>query len=231
MRIAGRKLGLVGLASLAAGLLAAACQAPPADTEDPFTATGQLIALSGGEAGPRNACFTCHGLRGEGDALGTPRLAGLSSGYLVKQLQDYADGRRPDPTMHAVARRLSPEQRQSVAAWYAALPMPPPDETRATASPAVVRLYHQGDPARGLTACASCHGAAGEGRGPANPPLAGQPPAYLAEQLRLWREGKRKNSPRHVMLTIGQALSEAEIVALADYAADLPGAEPAPSAR
>lgn len=44
-------------------------------------------------------------------------------------------------------------------------------------------LYSQGDSARGITACASCHGAAGNSTIPANPRLSGQPHEYLAKQL------------------------------------------------
>lgn len=217
-------LGIAGGSTMAACLLLVGCGASgEAPGRDPFTATGELIALSGGEAGARNACFTCHGLAGQGDGEGAPRLAGLPYGYLAKQLQDYADGRRPDPTMHAIAGKLSQSERLSVAAWYAAMPAPDVAYGEDAASPAVAALYQNGDPARGLLACARCHGAAGEGRGPANPPLAGQPAPYLAEQLRLWQDAKRRNSPQQVMLTISQRLTEAEIAALSDYAAGLPG--------
>lgn len=226
MRIAGRIVRMTGAAAVSAGLLLAGCGAPgEAPGRDPFTATGELIAFSGGEAGARNACFTCHGLEGQGDGEGVPRLAGLPYGYLAKQLQDYADGRRPDPTMHSIASKLSQEQRLSVAAWYAAMPAPEFADAQGRRPAAIAALYQNGDPGRGLAACARCHGPNGEGRGPASPPLAGQPAPYLAEQLRLWREAKRRNSPQQVMLTISQTLTESEITALADYAAGLPGGE------
>src|SRR5690606_27116306 len=45
------------------------------------------------------------------------------------------------------------------------------------------QLYANGDAARGILACVSCHGAAGNGTIPANPNLAGQPHEYLAKQL------------------------------------------------
>jgi cytochrome c553 len=89
-------------------------------------------------------------------------------------------------------------------------------------------LYHQGDPKRGLLACAACHGEQGQGLGPANPPLAGQSAAYLAEQLRLWRLAKRRNDPGDVMLRISQLLTPLEAQALATYASALSGAPPNP---
>ncbi len=45
------------------------------------------------------------------------------------------------------------------------------------------QLYANGDAARGIIACASCHGAAGNSTIPANPNLAGQAHEYLAKQL------------------------------------------------
>jgi len=185
---------------------------------DAFSRTGQLIAMSGGEAGAANACFTCHGLEGEG--LGeAPRLAGLPSGYLLKQLQDYADGRRADPIMHAIARRLSMEDRRAVAEWYGDKPSP----TFAFSSAEAVggrEIYHRSTP---VGSCAACHGNDGEGQGAAVPPLAGQPPAYLARQLRLWQDGKRQNDPDHVMLRAIDGLDDDQIEAVANYAASLPG--------
>jgi cytochrome c553 len=189
---------------------------------DRFAATGELVALSGGDAGANNACIACHGIDGRGNGAGAPRLAGLDRGYQEAQLQAYADGRREHPEMQWIAKHLRPAQRQAVSAHYASLPF----EAEAQAMPAdsfTARLYQQGDPARGLKSCASCHGIRGEGLGPANPPLAGQPAAYIAEQLERWRHSARRNDPENMMLRISQALSRPESAVLANYAAALPG--------
>ena len=45
------------------------------------------------------------------------------------------------------------------------------------------QLYANGDAARGILACASCHGAAGNSTLPVNPNLAGMPHEYIAKQL------------------------------------------------
>ncbi len=189
----------------------------------PFSASGQLVAMSGGEAGPRAACFTCHGLDGGGDGAGAPRLSGVPAGYLLKQLEDYASGRRADDTMSVVARRLSPEERRRVAFWYAGRPAAARNAGGASDEVEGRRLYHMGDPGRGLQPCAACHGRSGEGGGAGNPPLWGQPSPYLGEQLRRWKHSERRNDPRHVMLTISRRLTDAEIRSLADYASALPG--------
>ncbi|AQR72830.1 hypothetical protein BXU08_03295 [Sphingomonas sp. LM7] len=205
----------------------AGCGQTDRSSTDRLAATGELVALSGGDAGAAKACIACHGVDGRGDGAGAPRLAGLDLGYLEAQLQAYADGRREHPEMHWIANRLRPDQRQSVSAYYAALPFTPKPQAM-PADGAAASLYQQGDPGRGLASCASCHGARGEGLGPANPPLAGQPAAYLAEQLERWRSSKRRTDPENAMLRISRALSRAESSALAGYAAALPGDPPRP---
>jgi cytochrome c553 len=116
------------LLSLVVLVALAGCDRPTNHSGEAFTADGELIALSGGEGGARNACFACHGLDGAGDGVSAPRLAGLDAGYLQKQLDDYAADLRRDKTMTPVARWLDDEDRRAVAAYYAA--MPPPTRAR-----------------------------------------------------------------------------------------------------
>ncbi len=189
-----------------------------------FEKTGELIALSGAGAGASNACFTCHGLEGTGDGAGSPRLAGLDIGYLQRQLEAYGDGRRRHIQMSWIARQLSASERKQVAAYYAAMPF----SAQALSAASTPRLYAHGDPSRGIASCASCHGMNGQGLGPANPALAGQPAAYLEAQLEAWRHSRRRNDPGDVMLRISQLLTPSESAALAAYAANLPGGPRSP---
>jgi len=213
------------MVSAAAALSLTACAAVDTTSDERYSATGEVIALGGAGAGAANACFTCHGLDGAGDGAGTPRLAGIDAGYLERQLQAYADGRRDHLQMGWIAKRLGPTERRAVAIHYAGMAFagvaPRPQAGGE-------QLYLHGDAAREIPACASCHGVNGEGVGPANPPLAGQPAAYLAGQLDQWRKSRRRNDPDDVMLAISQRLSPAERVAIARYAAALPGGPPRP---
>lgn len=212
-------------------ILLSACSQVDRRAADKFTASGELIALSGGDGGATYACFTCHGIDGRGNGSGTPRLARLDRGYMATQLAAYAGGRRQHPEMAAIARKLSLGQQDAVSAYYAAMPFAPDRSARNRPMIEAARLYHHGDPVRGLASCASCHGERGEGLGPANPPLGAQPAAYLAEQLDLWRAGKRRSDPQNVMLRISQLLSRREAMDLATYAAHLPGGLPHPESR
>lgn len=208
-----------------------ACSQVDRRAADQFTASGELIALSGGDGGAPYACFTCHGMDGRGNGAGTPRLAGLDRGYMAAQLAAYSGGRRQHPEMATIAGKLSLAQQDAVSAYYAAKPFAPDRSASNRPTIEAARLYHHGDPVRGLPSCASCHGERGEGLGPANPPLGAQPAAYLAEQLDLWRAGKRRSDPQNVMLRISQALSRRESLDLAAYAARLPGDLAHPESR
>jgi cytochrome c553 len=68
-------------------------------------------------------------------------------------------------------------------------------------------LYDTGDTARGLPACASCHGAAGNSTIVANPKLAGQMDNYIHKQLVDFTTPNR-NQP--VMTTYARLLSDDE---------------------
>lgn len=192
----------------------AACDATPGQTDRAFTASGQVIAMSGGAGGAGNACFTCHGLDGQGDGAGTPRLAGLDQGYLQKQMEDYAAGLRPDDVMTRVSQGLDQDGRRAVAAFYASLPAAAPTPIAVAAPPPV---WTQGDPARGIVACGVCHGAQGQGAGGGNPAVAGQPAAYTLEQIDRWKSGKRRNDPRGVMAAAVRDLTDAEARAIAGW--------------
>lgn len=205
-------------------LLVGACSPSGRTGPDPFTSTGEVIALGGGKAGAEWACFRCHGLKGEGNGAGAPRLAGIGIGYMMRQLDHYAAGLRQDAQMQLIAKRLSGNDRLKVSAYYDRLP----GNVAARKQPTPQRLYHQGDPAQGIQPCAACHGVRGEGVGFGNPPLAGQPAAYLAAQHFAWREGKRYGDPLDVMLTISRRMTPAEIMAVSAYAAALPGATARP---
>lgn len=183
-------------------------------TDDRWGRGGELIAMSGGEGGARYACVTCHGARGEGNGFDAPRLAGLPTGYLQKQMEDYAAGLRDHAVMRDVARWLDSHERVMVADHYAALPpraLPPATEERAGA--AAPALYRR--------ACQECHGAEGRGS-PKGPPLAGQPAFYLAQQLQDWRASKRRNDGDHAMWKVARQLEDGEIRALSLHLSRIP---------
>lgn len=218
----GRCSDRVRLLPLILLLPLAACAPPRNETGAAFTETGQIIAMGGGEGGPGNACFSCHGLDGAGDGVSVPRLAGLDAGYLHKQMADYAGDVRQDPVMKQVARWLDDGDRRAVAQFYADMPAPAP---RGPAGPAPA-IYLRGDVARGVPSCAACHGTDGQGVGSGNPAISAQPAAYTVDQLHRWQERKRRNDPRGVMTDAVKALTDAEIAQIAAWLERAPAAPP-----
>ena len=87
------------------------------------------------------------------------------------------------------------------------------------------RLWRGGDAARGIPACAACHGPDGRGNpGPAYPSLAGQHAGYTAAQLTAFRAGTvlgKGEQANAVMAGVAKALTDEEIQALATYAQGL----------
>ena len=75
-------------------------------------------------------------------------------------------------------------------------------------------LYTNGDAARNLPACASCHGANGQSNIATNPKLAGQHEDYLKQQLNHFKSGERVNA---IMNTYAKMLTPEEMNDIAVY--------------
>lgn len=96
--------------------------------------------------------------------------------------------------------------------------------------PPMPKIIAAGDPARGITACASCHYPNGKGR-PQNANIAGLNAEYLARQLRDMKSGARHSAePRkknaQQMVDFAHAMTEAEITEASAYYAALPPTVP-----
>ncbi len=66
-------------------------------------------------------CFTCHGTEGRSVGGVPPSLAGQNRDYLLKQLQEFRDGKRPATIMHQHAKGYTDEQLNLIAAYFAAV--------------------------------------------------------------------------------------------------------------
>lgn len=172
-------------------------------------------------------CQECHGADGRGTTAATPRLAGQFAAYLIKQVRDFRSGARKHSAMSVIAPNIADEDLVDIAAYFARLaPSPAPHVSEGggllpAASPAVAKaLFEQGDAARGIPACAACHGADARGAAAGNvvsPSLSGQQLAYLRGQLASWKLGERRNDPMGQMNALAAKLSAEEIEALAEY--------------
>ena len=75
-------------------------------------------------------------------------------------------------------------------------------------------LYANGDPARGIVACVSCHGTAGNSTISVNPKLAGQHEAYIAKQLDNFKGPDRINP---VMSTFANMMTADDMKNVSSY--------------
>lgn len=180
-------------------------------------ALADVIDTSGQE--PWERCGYCHGIDGVSSSPSFPNLAGQRSDYLRKQLRDFRDGRRTNSNgvMATQAEGLDRETIAQLADYFAGQPPAEPAEVAASAQGET--LYHKGDRANGIPACAACHAEGGHGI----PSLAGQKAAYVAKQLDDFAEGRRTNAPAGTMDVIAKKLSPQQRVQLANYVASLPG--------
>ncbi len=208
--------GALGVALLLGTALAGAVDGPL----NPRVAVGDPVA--GRAWSDDNVCKECHNPDGNSTVPEYPRLGGQFSPYLLKQLQDFRDGRRKNFIMQALTQDLGDRDLADISAHFAAQPLM--KGSTPTASALGRRLFEAGDPGRQIPACAGCHGVDGKGvlAGKlAYPAIGGQHRFYLRGQLQDWKAGIRSNSPDRIMNSIASALGDADIEALADYLSGL----------
>ena len=178
------------------------------------------------EAGQEKSalCQGCHGP--DGNSLGPdwPNLASQHAGYLQKQITNFQNGERQDPTMSSMVIGLSKEDVEDIATYFSAqsLQATEPDP-KATSDIALgKKIYKGGNTYNGVPACAGCHGPNGVGNGPAVfPRISGQKIDYLVKTLNDFRTGNRANDPNEIMRNIATKLSAREIKAVAAYVSTL----------
>lgn len=203
-------------------VLLAAVLCAPLSTWAAENAAADPYTQGSAEAGATKAavCTACHGPGGNSANPEWPKLAGQSARYIAEQLHQFKDGKRQNPLMQPQAAALSDDDIKNLAAYFAAQP-PAPGVASADAIPVAQKLFRAGDAARGLPACAACHGPTGAGVSPAAfPRIGGQHSVYVSSRLKAYRDAARTELPEgnyKIMATVAGKLSDAEIEALASY--------------
>jgi len=181
-------------------------------------ARGQVIVST--------VCIACHGPDGNSPLAANPKLAGQHSEYLLKQMKNFkaAEGKQPErlsAIMNAMIAAYDEGQMRDLAAYFAT-------QTRkgeAAKSRETIefgqKLYRGGDQAKGLPACAACHGPAGAGIPAQYPRVGGQFAEYTELQLKNFREGTRANDLNKMMRMVAVKMTDTEIKAVSDYIAGL----------
>lgn len=177
-------------------------------------AAGQPTVGGDAEAGRRKAeaCAACHGPEGNSRLPAVPSLAGQPALFTYYQLILFQTGRRQSPEMAPFVARLSDQDMQDLAAFYAAQP-----PRAAPAGPADPARMENGARLAVRHHCTSCHLPTLAGQKHI-PRLAGQPEEYLRRQLQAYKRQTAADLDG-TMTMAAQPLGEDDIEALAHYLA------------
>jgi cytochrome c553 len=149
-------------------------------------------------------CHGCHGIPNYKNAYpvyNVPKLGGQHTAYMLAALKEYQDGNRAHATMHAQAITLPADALEDIVAYLSGQELKPSGRAVGTL------------PKAGQT-CVACHGNDGVGIMPEYPNLAGQHEDYMANSLRGYKSGLRKNP---IMSGMAAPLTEQDIRELAKY--------------
>jgi cytochrome c553 len=199
-----------------------------------LAAAGALVAATGAQAqdaaaGEKKAamCIGCHGIKGYQSSFPqvfkVPMISGQGAKYIVAALTAYKKGDRRHPSMRGIAGSLTDKDMADLGAFYeqhGTSMLKTVAEAPAAMPPAAVAdLLTRG-------ACVSCHGANySKPIDGAYPKLAGQHADYLFVALNSYAIGSKPQIGRANAIMGAQVkqFSRAELKAMADYLASLPG--------
>lgn len=195
----------IELAQHGAGQQCIVCHNPHAPK---LTVAAAMVAGDAAAGGKKHAesCASCHGANGISPNDTWPNLAGQNAPYLARILGAYKSGAQTDVMMSPVAKTLRDAEIQDLAAYYAGLSCQGPPGAAVAGDAAAGKVLANN--------CAACHGETGVGTNPAWPNIAGQQAVYLANTLKAFRAGLRKDP---MMAGVVRGLSDADIANLAAF--------------
>ena len=208
------------LLALLVGPALAAAQAPaPAANAKADLERGRQLATQ--------VCAACHGADGNSAVPANPSIAGQHADYITVQLAHYKAGIRQNPIMQGIAQGMSADDMRAAGLYFSQ--QKPKGLAARDASLAKLgqALWRGGDSTSGIPACSGCHGPAGAGIPKNYPRVAGQYADYTFTQLQAFRAGQRgndkdgKDANGRIMHTIAKQMSDAQMKAVAEYAAGL----------
>jgi cytochrome c553 len=188
-----------------AAVVVAALLFTPAAAADADAARGPEIAA---------ACAGCHGGGGNSKTENIPSLAGHPAPYLVVQLILFREQQRHNDVMTPLAKALSDQDIENLAAYFSKQQRAPADAL--LASPAAERGKAIADAGR----CGACHLPDYSGREQI-PRLAAQREDYLVKTMRDYKAGKRSGLDG-MMTSVLYNYADDDLAALAAYLARLP---------
>ncbi len=128
-----------------------------------------VVGLTAEKGGPRfmtlvnETCASCHGTDGNSVVPEFPKLAGQQKSDLLREMQDYKEGRRQHEIMSTLMAGLSEGEMEALADYYAAQPPAPGEVDKPELLSLGKRIYLEGNTQSGVPSCDGCHEENGKG--------------------------------------------------------------------
>jgi cytochrome c553 len=178
-------------------------------------AAALLTAFFVSAAAAQEACVACHGPGGNSVQPTVPSIAGQPKLFIENQLVIMREGLRPAPQMEPIVKDMKDAEISRLAEHFSKLPAKsmesgPPDPA----------LAKRGAERAKELRCGVCHVANFQGQNQV-PRLAAQREEYLANEMRAYRDNKRKGGDT-IMAAALYGVSDADIKAMAHFLARQP---------
>jgi cytochrome c553 len=180
-----------------------------------FARTGRwaaawLTALFVCAAAAQEVCTSCHGPDGNSVIDGIPSIAGQPKLFIENQLVLMREELRPAPQMLPIVKGMKDAEISRLAEHFSKLP------ARSMASGAAdPALMKRGAERAKALRCGVCHLSDFSGQNQI-PRLAGQREEYLSDEMRAYRDNRRKGGDTIMAATL-YGVSDADINALAHF--------------
>ncbi|HEX6157127.1 MAG TPA: c-type cytochrome [Burkholderiales bacterium] len=181
--------------------------------------TAFFISVAGGQERVQ-LCATCHGPDGNSPDPKVPSIAGQPKLFIETQLVLFREELRKSELMLPVVKGMKDAEIVQLAGHFSKLPA----KGMESGKPDPALMKTGAERAKALR-CGICHLSDFRGQNQI-PRLAGQREAYLAAELRAYRDGKRTGGDT-IMAAALYGVSDADLRALAHFLARSPAPAPA----
>lgn len=164
-------------------------------------------------------CIACHGATGQGSNSQFPKLSGQNVDYLVQQMFNFKSGARKSNVMAPQLADLTGDEIIRLARHFSGEKLIPEVTTDKALIAAGRKVFMNGNPESGVSACAACHGPTARG-GQMLPRLAGQHADYIELQLRRFIERSR-TTDQTLMHSVASKMTDAEVRAVSYFLSGL----------
>jgi cytochrome c553 len=169
-----------------------------------------------------HVCAVCHGDSARNNSDAIPNIAGQMPLYTQAQLNDFRSQTRAETDVQAymwgISALLDDDTITGLSEYFAAQSPAPGRSGKPKLVEEGRKIFVAGIPAKGIRACAGCHGANAEGAS-VFPRLAGQKAQYVLAQLRVFATRLRPHGV--LMKNEAAGLSADQMRAVAEYVQSL----------